>query len=105
MRTDEQVARDAIYYATRGFKRVRIGDETRHVLLVWVQSSCPEHTDDGCVIYRSRPQTCQDFPIVPLNIVGSPCSYWFEDDRGFKAGGSGSPHNVSAEELLDYESR
>ncbi len=110
VRTDEQVARDAPYYAARGFKRLMVDGEPRHVLWAWIESPCPQlmkkswygGIDYRCRVQDDKPQTCTDFPRLPQDIVGTPCSYWFTQD-GKALGGSGSPHPSDVAALLAEE--
>ncbi len=114
VRTPEQVSRDAAYYAARGFTPVQLDGETRHVLWVWAEARCPELRTKAeqwsygviekhsCAIHDQKPQTCVDYPRIPQDIAGTPCSYWFTS--GDKAvGGTGSPHPVDALGLLALE--
>ena len=115
VRTDEQVGRDPAFYAARGFKPTRVDGEIRFVLFAWLHAPCPqrnvvqEHNGLGgfreesrCAIYETRPETCRTFPRLPVDIVGTPCSYWFERGEQ-KAGGTGSPHPATPYELLEME--
>lgn len=55
---------------------------------------CPYHVRGRCGIYETRPEVCKDFPARPEQVVGTPCSYWFEDTDGKEApiGGDASPY-------------
>jgi Fe-S-cluster containining protein len=115
VRTDDQVARDPAFYAARGFVRQEVDGEPRHVLWAWLEAPCPQHQvrhfHDGlggmiaqshCGVYDARPRTCQEFPTLPVDVVGTPCSYWFE--RGdAKVGGTGSPYPKDERELMVLE--
>lgn len=109
VRTPAEVAQDEPFYRVRGFKAMETTQGTRHVLWAWVAARCPELIVDAypdafpiCRIYERRPQTCQDFPQRPRDIIATPCSYWFE--RGTeKVGGDGSPYPTSIERLLVLE--
>jgi Fe-S-cluster containining protein len=112
VRTEAQVARDADYYRARGFKRVMVDGEPRHVLFAWLEAPCPElrteswsaGTTSRCAMYDARPRTCREFPRLPRDIVGTPCSYWFEhESTGALVGGTGSPHQATPDELLAQE--
>jgi Fe-S-cluster containining protein len=121
VRTDAQVARDPAYYAARGFQPVTVDGERRHVLWAWLEAPCPElrrpvHMPGygvvgthRCAIHDSKPETCRTFPRLPQDVVGTPCSYWFErteDDvagRVTRAGGTGSPHAMTPERLRETE--
>ena len=107
VRTPEQVARDEAFYRVRGFKAMETAQGTRYVLWAWVAARCPELEGDSgyspwCRIYEHRPQTCQDFPQRPRDIIATPCSYWFE--RGTeRVGGDGSPYPTSVDRLMALE--
>ena len=119
VRTDEQVQRDPAFYAARGFKPTRVDGAIRFVLWAWLEAPCPQKQElsysDGlggfgkqsrCGIYLTRPETCQTFPRLPVDIVGTPCSYWFEAEsvKGrVSIGGSASPHPGSEAALLALE--
>lgn len=123
VRTDEQVARDAAYYQARGFQRLMVDGEPRHVLWAWVHAPCPELRTKveqwgygavythKCAIHEHKPETCQTFPRIPQDIVGTPCSYWFErvedelTNRVTRAGGTGSPHPMTPTELWPLEQK
>jgi Fe-S-cluster containining protein len=130
VRTDAQVARDPAFYAARGFKPTRVDGDVRFVLFAWLRAPCPQLTTVGeardervaggvfgdagmtyvpaldarshCRIYETRPETCATFPRLPVDIVGTPCSYWFERD-GQRIGGTGSPHPGDEHALLKLE--
>lgn len=111
VRTPEQVRRDPAFYRTRGFQETEVDGEVRHVLFAWLEAPCPElrvvRWGGGeiprCMVYDRRPETCRQFPLLPRDIVGTPCSYWFEDARGRLAGGTGSPHPATTGDLLAME--
>lgn len=63
----------------------------RLVLMGWLTAPCPQHVEQACAIYDTRPETCRNFPTLPVDIVATPCSYWFERD-GVSVGGDASPH-------------
>ena len=80
----------------------------------WFYSPCQAYNMDTlrCSIQAEKPRICQDFPWIPEQIVGTPCSYYFEktNEAGviFRQGGQGSPHpGRSAEQhgtkLLDAD--
>ena len=102
VRTPEQVQRDAAFYRARGFQPTRVDGELRYILFAWLQAPCPEFKDERCVIHDTKPQTCAEFPRLPVDIVGTPCSYWFERD-GVRVGGNGSPHPTNVTQLLELE--
>ena len=57
---------------------------------------CPQHKNNGCLVYDKRPAICKDFPWMPDQIKNTPCSYWFEDEDGkeMPIGGDASPHGL-----------
>jgi len=51
--------------------------------------------EPGCTIYERRPPSCWEFPRIPEQVSGTPCSYWFErhTSEGIeRIGGNNSPH-------------
>ena len=59
---------------------------------------CPQHVNNQCKVYSTRPRTCSDFPSTPNEIIRTPCSYWFErevDGVLERQGGKGSPWPIS----------
>jgi Fe-S-cluster containining protein len=102
VRSDVQMAHDPEFYRVRGFQAREIDGEPVSVLLAWIAAPCPAHQDGRCAVHDQKPQTCQDFPKHLADIVGTPCSYWFEAGD-VKMGGLGSPYPVSADELLRLE--
>jgi Fe-S-cluster containining protein len=125
VRTDVQIARDPAFYAARGFVPMDVDGETRHVLFAWLKAPCPQQrlqtvvwglgdvkTESRCAIHATRPETCVTFPRLPVDIVGTPCSYWFEREvdgtpayapRTERVGGTGSPHPATEQQLLAME--
>lgn len=99
---DASSVADPAFYRARGFKTVSVDGVDRLVLFAWLQAECPEHVDQSCRIYADRPRTCQEFPTVPADVVGTPCSYWFEQGP-HRIGGSGSPHAATEHQLLALE--
>lgn len=84
---------DVAFYRTRGFTLHHAnGVAVKATAQVWHEKVCPEHRGDTCHSYETRPQTCRDFPSTPEQVIGTPCSYWFEDGHGTKVGGLGSPY-------------
>lgn len=45
-----------------------------------------------CGTYETRPAICRTYPVRPEQIEGTPCSYWFENERGEQRGGGASPY-------------
>lgn len=81
--------------ADLSFFKLRGGVETPNGNILYLAHEflpCSAHNKEcnKCKIYENRPQTCQEFPQIPEQIEGTPCSYWFEKD-GEKRGGAGSP--------------
>lgn len=93
---------DPAFYRARGFVPVAVDGMPKLVLFAWLQAECPEHVDNACRIYDDRPQTCRNFPTVPADIAGTPCSYWF-DDGAHRVGGSGSPYPTTEHQLFAME--
>jgi Fe-S-cluster containining protein len=88
---------DPRYYRLRGFVLDhREGIPVMARRTVWMRAVCPEFqgakVTERCGIYQDRPETCQAFPTRPAQIVGTPCSYWFERDGVRVGGGLGSPY-------------
>ena len=82
---------DVEYYRTRGFQIHNVnGVPFAATIKVWHLAPCPQIADQRCGIYETRPRTCRDFPVRPEQVVGIPCSYWFENGSE-KIGGQGSP--------------
>ena len=88
-------------------------DQLFHVP-AWLYSPCSEYSLEnmGCKIHETKPQTCKDYPWMPEQIVGTPCSYYFEkqNEAGvvFRQGGQASPYPGKSVEqngttLLDVE--
>lgn len=68
-------------------------------ILTTLMAPCPELDGPGtqdhtyaCKVWENRPQTCEEFPLTPAQVRGTPCSYWFEREDGRKVGGDDSPH-------------
>lgn len=106
VRTPVQVSRDRAFYLARGFQKVEVDGEQKYVLWAWLDARCPKlDVSDGayrCTIYAERPRTCQTFPRIPQDIVGTPCSYWFSNGAN-TVGGSGSPHPSTEADLVQLE--
>ena len=90
------------FYKARGFKKVSAGDFVGRFAVL--TAPCPEHINDRCALEERKPRRCKEFPVVPAEIIGSPCSYWFENGR-MKAGGTGSPFPCDETGLVDIEMR
>jgi Fe-S-cluster containining protein len=93
---------DLAFYQARGFTETTVDGRRCLVLLGWMTAPCPQHVESSCRIYADRPRTCREFPAQPSDIVGTPCSYWFTHGD-LTAGGLGSPHPTSSEQLLAME--
>lgn len=86
---------DRRFYELRG-GRV-IADGRRVLYVVQAFAPCSAHDNDGkrCTTYDDRPDICREFPSVPEQIEGTPCSHWFESDEAgeiVRRGGTGSPY-------------
>lgn len=103
VREDGQVNRDREYYVARGFRQATVDGRRQWVLFGWVAAPCPQHVEGRCAMQASKPRTCREFPLVPLDVVGTPCSYWFSNGV-VKLGGTGSPHPATEMDLLQWES-
>ena len=114
VRTSEQG--DQAFYRARGFEPQMIDGQSRLVLIGWISAPCPHHVETStpvsdlsptvrrqCGIYADRPETCRAFPTLPVDVAGTPCSYWFEN-ASHKIGGTGSPHPTTTADLLAIES-
>lgn len=96
---------DPAFYEARGFQRMTLGEKKVLVLLANLVAPCQYLVDGNqCGVYEDRPRTCRDFPQVPLDIVGTRCSYWFSKD-GVNVGGSGSPYPADPMVLVRAESQ
>jgi Fe-S-cluster containining protein len=102
VRTREEIRRDPAFYTARGFAEVEVDGQPRHVLWAWLHAPCPQFTGGRCGIQAVKPETCVAFPQRPQDIVGTPCSYWFER-AGVAVGGTGSPFPSSEASLLAVE--
>lgn len=90
---------DRRFYELRGGTSPDGGKTVRY--LVHAFAPCSNHDKDGkrCKDYAGRPTTCVDFPSVPAQIEGTPCSHWFEmevDGAIERRGGAGSPYPTAA---------
>lgn len=93
---------DPAFYEARGFAPHVVDGRVYSMLWVDLLSPCPQHRDQRCAIYDTRPLTCQDYPRHPRDIVGTPCSYWFAADH-VVAGGLGSAHPTTLATWLALE--
>lgn len=89
------------FYGARGFGPAPGGTVGR---FAWLLAPCPQHTDDRCALGDARPERCREYPTYPMEVVGTPCSYWFEAD-GVRAGGEGSPYPCTEQDLLAIEAQ
>ena len=100
--------RDA-FLRVRGFVEAREGGAKVLAKTARVYDRCQYHSDVGCGIFGrpERPAMCSEFPVKPSQVIGTPCSYWFEDPTGSEApvGGDGSPHGqlVAHEDVTTLE--
>lgn len=86
---------DREFLLTRGFKpTVTPTGEVGLEIMAEAYVPCPQHQNNRCAIYDKRPEACKIFPQYPEQIVGTPCSYWFEDEEGKEKpiGGDASPY-------------
>lgn len=99
---------DREFLTVRGFK---LAASSLGVGLEYIADSyvpCPKHVDNRCSIYDKRPEACKLFPQFVEQVLGTPCSYWFEDEEGVEKpmGGDASPYAVKHaqfRELLDMK--
>jgi hypothetical protein len=89
------------FYAARGFTDVPGGTVGR---FAWLLAPCPQHVGDRCAMGDGKPARCAVFPTQPTEIVGTPCSYWFEAE-GIRVGGEGSPFPCTEDGLLAFEAQ
>lgn len=84
------------FYELRGGSSPDGGQTVRY--LVHAYAPCSNHDKDAkrCTDYANRPDICREFPSVPGQIEGTPCSHWFEDEHGNRRGGEGSPYPTPA---------
>ena len=83
---------DEAHLVVRQFEEVGPG---RYQGGAWLYSPCSEYDMDTlrCGINDKKPMTCREFPTTPDQVLGTPCSYYFErtaDDKVFRQGGEGS---------------
>ena len=88
---------DRHFLAVRGIDLTAGGQKA--AVRVDLFAPCKLHDLPGkrCLIYEQRPVTCRRFPERPEQIVGTPCSYWFERTVGGQVetlGGNGAPEHV-----------
>lgn len=100
---------DKEFLAVRGFKFAATPQGIGWEAIAESYVPCPKHQENRCSIYDKRPETCKLFPQFPEQIIGTPCSYWFEDQEGMEKsiGGDASPFSVKhakMRELLDLKS-
>lgn len=92
-------AKREAFLKLRGFSPAHDGEQAGLSRWARIYDQCEHHVADGCAIFGqdARPQMCADFPSKPSQVVGTPCSYWFEDSSGREppVGGDGSPHGDS----------
>mgnify|MGYP001612643283 CR=1 FL=1 len=84
---------DEEYMKVRGFKPAVNGEAKGWMAAGPVLLPCPQHKENRCSIYETRPQSCRDWPVSPEQVTGTPCSYWFEDTEGVEkpVGGGVAP--------------
>lgn len=88
---------DRHFFAVRGIDLVAAG--ARAALRVDLFTPCKvyDRAARRCAIYAQRPVTCQLYPELPTQIVGTPCSYWFERQvagQVERVGGNGAPPEI-----------
>lgn len=89
---------DRQFYELRGGKTAPDGSITRYISHCFAPCSAHDTNKQTCKIYAARPTICQEFPSIPEQIEGTPCSYWFELSIGEEVverrGGTGSPYST-----------
>jgi len=89
---------DSRYFKVRGYE---VEDDRRASIITHAFVPCPkfDRTATGgagaCTIYQERPATCRKFPEFPLQVLQTPCTYWFENrinGHVFRFGGNGSQY-------------
>lgn len=63
------------------YARVRFGKPNAQGLYTIrgpVMMPCPKLEGNLCIIHDHKPQYCQDAPLVPSDVEGTRCSFWFE---------------------------
>jgi hypothetical protein len=89
------------FYKARGFEAVK-GSGGMVGRFAWLTAPCPQHVGDRCAMGTDRPEWCHEFPTQPTEIIGTPCSYWFEQGK-HKVGGAGSPYPRDEMGMIDVE--
>lgn len=89
-------APDEDYLRVRGFRQTERDGVKGWLLTGYIHTPCPQHQANRCAIWLARPKSCSDWPVTPEQILGTPCSYWFErvvDGVVQRLGGAGG-HGV-----------
>ncbi len=86
---------DRRFYELRG--GVTVDNGRKILMVVHEYAPCSAYNKDckRCKDYDNRPLTCQEFPSMPGQIEGTPCSFWFETEVNgeiVRRGGGGSPY-------------
>lgn len=95
---DKEGKYDAAHAQVRGMAEQDGGEM---VVPAWFYSPCTafDTTELRCGIHEEKPQLCKDFPWLPSQVVGTPCSYYFEKTttgpdlviKTLRQGGQSSP--------------
>lgn len=88
---------DRRFYELRGGQSVEGGRVVRYLMHAFAPCSAHVKEEKRCLAYADRPDICQEFPSIPEQIEGTPCSHWFEETvegRVVQRGGEGSPHST-----------
>jgi Fe-S-cluster containining protein len=86
---------DRKFYELRGGQSPDGGRTIRYLVQAYAPCSAHDKERKRCTIYDDRPLSCTEFPSIPGQIEGTPCSFWFEDvvdGAVVRRGGQGSPH-------------
>ena len=92
----EATGADERFYQLRRAKRTPDGQHLLYLAHEYLPCSAHDVVQRRCTVYADRPQTCRDFPEVPEQVEGTPCSHWFErelpEGRIERRGGDVSPY-------------
>ncbi len=89
---------DQQFYGLRGGQIIDGGRRILYVVQSYAPCSAHNKETKQCNIYDNRPLSCIEFPAIPEQIEGTPCSYWFEtinNEKLIQRGGLGSPYPTS----------
>lgn len=92
---NEKVEPDEVaFYTLRGGKVDIDGRLLRYIAQAYLPCSAHDSAEKKCKAYDVRPSICREFPAIPEQIEGTPCSHWFEgtlpNGEIIQRGGEGS---------------